>query len=234
MMVKRFPARALPGLGYGLTETNAIGATISGKFYQYNPRSTGRPSPPVTQVSIVGKNGEVRPHGEVGEICIKGASVMKRYWNKPDDTRYALKDGWFHTGDVGMLDDLGFLIIVDRAKDIVIRGGENIACAEVEYAIAEHAEVAEASVYGVPDNRLGEIPCATVMMKPGSSLTESELQEFLTGKLAHFKIPQRIFFQQDQLPRIASGKIAKKQLREQAITAMGLAPSAHKINIVKM
>ena len=217
MMLEKFPARAQPGLGYGLTETNAIGATISGRFYEFNPRSTGRPSPPVTQVRIVDEQGETLGPNEVGEICIKGATVMKGYWNKPEETLAVLKDGWFRTGDIGMLDDLGFLVILDRAKDIVIRGGENIGCAEVEYAIAEHPAVSEVSVFGVPDDRLGEIPCAAVMLKSGQQLDAAALQSFLRGRLAQFKIPERISFQYNQLPRIASGKIAKKQLRDDAV-----------------
>ncbi|MEZ5492612.1 MAG: class I adenylate-forming enzyme family protein [Gammaproteobacteria bacterium] len=214
LMLKRFPAKAVPGLGYGLTETNAIGGIITGKFYEANPRSTGRPTPPVTQVRIVDELGNTLDAGQAGEICIKGPTVMRGYWNKPQDTREVIRDGWFHSGDIGILDDLGFLIIMDRAKDIVIRGGENIGCAEVEYAIVEHPAVNEVSVYGIPDNRLGEVPCATVMLKPGESLSSEDLNTFLARKLARFKIPAHFFFQYEQLPRIASGKIAKKQLRE--------------------
>lgn len=217
LMLRKFPPAAIPGLGYGLTETNAIGAIISGKFYEANPRSTGRPTPPVTSVQVVDSADRPLEAGQVGEICIKGPTVMKGYWNKPDDTRAVLRDGWFHTGDIGMLDELGFLVILDRAKDIVIRGGENIGCAEVEYAIVEHPAVSEVSVYGIPDNRLGEIPCASVMLRRGHTLTSEELKAFLRGKLAQFKIPEHFQFQYAQLPRIASGKIAKKELRKQAI-----------------
>lgn len=220
MMLELFPEKALPGLGYGLTETNAIGAIITGKFYIARPHSTGRPTPPVTEVKIVDEEGNTLENGQVGEICIKGPTIMRGYWNKPEATAQVLKQGWFHTGDIGKLDELGFLIILDRAKDIVIRGGENIACAEVEYAMHEHDAVGEVSVYGVPDIRLGEVPCASVMVKPGHSLTETELKEFLANKIAGFKIPQHIFLQQEQLPRIASGKIAKKALREQAILTL--------------
>ncbi len=220
MMVKSFPEKALPGLGYGLTETNAIGAIISGKFYLSRPNSTGRPTPPLTEVKIVDDAGNTLENEEIGEVCIKGPTLMKGYWNKPEDTAEVIKDGWFHTGDIGKLDALGFLIILDRAKDIVIRGGENIGCAEVEYAIHEHPAVSEASVYGVPDERLGEIPCATVMLKSDHTLNQAELRSFLSSRLAEFKIPQHMFFQFEQLPRIASGKIAKKFLREQTIEAL--------------
>ncbi|MBG11453.1 MAG: long-chain fatty acid--CoA ligase [Gammaproteobacteria bacterium] len=217
MMIEKFPDYALPGLGYGLTETNALGAIISGKFYQSKPNSTGRPTPPLTQVRIVDERGQTLSSNEIGEICIKGPSVMKGYWNKPKATAEVLKDGWFHTGDLGLLDDLGFLIILDRVKDIVIRGGENIGCAEVEYSIHEHFAVSEVSVYGIPDPRLGEVPCATIMLREGQTTTADELTDFLRDRIAAFKIPSKFYFQREQLPRIASGKIAKKILRQQTI-----------------
>lgn len=220
LMEASFPEKALPGLGYGLTETNAIGAIISGKFYSARPNSTGRPSPPVTDVKIVDEQGNSLDAEEVGEICIKGPTIMKGYWNKPEATAEVLKDGWFHTGDIGYLDSLGFLIISDRAKDIVIRGGENIGCAEVEYAISEHPAVNEVSVYGIPDERLGEIPAATVMLKKDVQLDASALQEFLKDKIAAFKIPEIFRFQHEKLPRIGTGKIAKRQLRQEAISAL--------------
>ena len=204
-------------MGYGLTETNAIGAIISGKFYASRPNSTGRPTPPVTSVKIVDESGKTLEDGQVGEICIKGPTVMKGYWNNPEATAEVIKDGWFHSGDIGMLDELGFLIILDRAKDIVIRGGENIGCAEVEYAISEHPEVNEVSVYGIPDERLGEMPCASIMLQEGSTLSDEQLTSFLSSRIAGFKIPERFYFQYEQLPRIATGKIAKKELRQKAI-----------------
>ena len=217
MMLERFPNKAIPGLGYGLTETNAIGAIISGEFYEAKPHSTGRPTPPISTVKIVDEDfNEVGPN-ETGEICIKGPTIMKGYWNKPAETNEVLKDGWFFTGDIGLLDDLGFLVILDRAKDIVIRGGENIGCAEVEYAIAEHPSISEVSVYGIPDERLGEVPYATIMLKPNAKLESNDLNEFLKKKIAAFKVPEHFDFQYDQLPRIAAGKIAKKKLRQLTI-----------------
>ncbi len=217
MIMEKFPDAAIPGLGYGLTETNAIGAIISGKFYASKPNSTGRPTPPVTSVRIVDEAGNTLGPCEVGEICIQGPTVMKGYWNNPEATAEVIKDGWFHSGDIGMLDELGFLVILDRAKDIVIRGGENIGCAEVEYAISEHPEVSEVSVYGIPDERLGELPCASIMLKESSELTAEQLTSFLSERIAAFKIPERFFFQYEQLPRIAVGKIAKKELRQRTI-----------------
>ncbi|NQV69723.1 MAG: acyl--CoA ligase [Pseudohongiella sp.] len=225
MMLQKFPAKAIPGLGYGLTETNAIGAIISGAFYAAKPNSTGRPTPPLTSIKIVDENDKTLEQGQVGEICIKGPTIMKGYWNKPEATAEVIKDGWFYTGDIGMLDELGFLIILDRAKDIVIRGGENIGCAEVEYAISEHSAVNEVYVYGIPDQRLGEIPCASIMLIAGSQLNAQELHAFLADRLANFKIPALTFFQYEQLPRIASGKIAKKELRQQTIDSLASAVS---------
>lgn len=217
MMLDKFPDQAIPGLGYGLTETNAIGAIISGKFYESRPHSTGRPTPPVTTLLIHDEAGRELKTGEVGEICIKGPTIMKGYWNQPKATAEAIRDGWFYTGDIGKLDELGFVIILDRAKDIVIRGGENIGCAEVEYAITEHPAVSEVSVYGIPDERLGEVLCASIMLKADSELAAPELKQFLVEKIAGFKIPELLYFQYQQLPRIAAGKIAKKQLRQETI-----------------
>ncbi len=220
LMQEKFDEVVQPGLGYGLTETNAIAATITGPFYLAKPDSTGRPTPPVTAIRIIDEEGNELPNGEIGEICVKGATVMKGYWNRPEDTARALHDGWFHTGDIGLLDQHGFLVIKDRAKDIVIRGGENVACAEVEYALAEHPEVHEAAVYGLPDERLGEIVGATVMITPGASVSEADLQAFLRDRIATFKIPTHIRVQTRTLERIATGKIAKKALREQHAETM--------------
>jgi acyl-CoA synthetase (AMP-forming)/AMP-acid ligase II len=220
MMLGKFPAQAIPGLGYGLTETNAIGAIISGKFYESRPHSTGRPTPPVTTLVIHDEAGRELETGEDGEICIKGPTIMKGYWNQPEATAEVIRNGWFYTGDIGKLDELGFVIILDRAKDIVIRGGENIGCAEVEYAITEHPAVSEVSVYGIPDERLGEVLCASIMLREDSQLEAPELKQFLAEKIAGFKIPELLYFQYQQLPRIAAGKIAKKQLRQETIDSL--------------
>jgi len=215
-MQKKFAPIVQPGLGYGLTETNAIGATISGVFYIAKPESTGRPTQPVTQIRIEDPQGNMLENGQIGEICIKGATIMKGYWNRPADTAEVIKNGWFHTGDLGLLDEHGFLVIKDRAKDIVIRGGENVACAEVEYALSEHPDVFEAAVYGLPDERLGEIVGATIMIRPGTRPDEDDLKRFLRERIANYKVPSHIFMQNGQLERIATGKIAKKILRQQA------------------
>jgi long-chain acyl-CoA synthetase len=201
------------GIGYGLTETNALGAVNAGAFYEANPRSTGRAVPAVTEFRIIGENGEPLAVGERGEVCIKSPANVLGYWKKPEATAEAFIDGWFHTGDVGYLDEDGFLYIVDRIKDIIIRGGENISCLEVEAAIYNHPAIFEAAVFGLPDDRLGEIVGAAVVLKEGSELTSDELRDFLADHLAGFKIPQHIWFRADPLPRIASGKIFKRQLK---------------------
>ena len=221
LMREKFPPQAIPGLGYGLTETNALGAIISYKFYASRPHSTGRPTPPVTDLRIVDDDWRELGTNEIGEICIKGPTVMKRYWNQPEATAEVLRDGWFRTGDIGKLDELGFLVILDRAKDIVIRGGENIACMEVEYAISEHPAVSEVSVYGIPDDRLGEVPVASIMLKPGKELAAEELGVFLSERLAAFKIPRQIFCQREALPRTGTGKIAKRELRQRTLVKAG-------------
>ncbi len=229
MILQKFPDKAIPGLGYGLTETNGIGAIISGEFYASKPNSTGRPTPPVTTIKIADEQGGTVKQGEVGEICIKGSTIMKGYWNNPEATGQVINaDGWFRSGDIGKLDESGFLIILDRAKDIVIRGGENIACVEVEYAISEHPEVNEVSVFGIPDQRLGEMPCACIMLKAGSVLNTEQLTKFLSARIAPFKIPERLFFQYEQLPRIASGKIAKKELRQKTLDSLSIPVSENR------
>jgi acyl-CoA synthetase (AMP-forming)/AMP-acid ligase II len=205
--------RSNPGIGYGLTETNALGAVNSGASYLANPQSTGRAVPAVTELRIIGDDGAALPVGERGEVCIKSPANGVGYWNKPEATAEAFIDGWFHTGDVGYLDEDGFLYIVDRIKEIIIRGGENISCIEVEAAIYSHPYVHEAAVFGLPDERLGEIVGAAVVPRQGTVLTAEALREHLSEHLASFKLPARIWFRDEALPRIASGKIFKRQLK---------------------
>jgi long-chain acyl-CoA synthetase len=202
-----------PGIGYGLTETNALGAINSGAFYLASPGSTGRAVPAVTDFKIIADNGSTLPAGQRGEVCIKSPANVLGYWNKPEATAEAFVDGWFHTGDVGYLDEDGFLFIVDRIKEIIIRGGENISCIEVEAAIYNHPSVEETAVFGLPDERLGEIVGAAVVLKGDSLLDEDELRGFLQGHLAKFKIPAHVWFQREKLPRIASGKLFKRELK---------------------
>jgi acyl-CoA synthetase (AMP-forming)/AMP-acid ligase II len=205
--------KSAPGIGYGLTETNALGALNAGVFYIARPGSTGRPVPPVTEFRIADGAGNALPAGEHGEICIKSPCNVLGYWNKPEATAEAFIDGWFHTGDVGYMDEDGFIYIVDRIKEIIIRGGENISCLEVEAAIYAHEGIHEVAVFGLPDERLGEIVGAAIVLKKGVTLGADDLREYLAEHLASFKIPAHIWFRTEQLPRIASGKIYKRQLK---------------------
>lgn len=205
--------KSVPGIGYGLTETNALGTVNAGAFYIARPDSAGRAVPAVTEFRIVGEDGAELPAGERGELCIKSPANILGYWNKPEATAEAFVDGWFHTGDVAYLDEDGFLYIVDRIKDIIIRGGENISCLEVEAAIYAHPGVNEAVVFGLPDDRLGEIVGAAVVMREGIEMNAETLRDYLTERLAGFKIPAHIWFRTEQLPRIASGKIFKRQIK---------------------
>ena len=215
--------KSAPGIGYGLTETNALGTVNAGAFYIARPSSAGRAVPAVTEFKVIDETGAELPAGERGELCIKSPVNVLGYWNKPEATAEAFIDGWFHTGDVAYLDEDGFLYIVDRIKEIIIRGGENISCLEVEAAIYSHPAVFEAAVFGLPDERLGEIVGAAIVLKEGQSLGEAELGEFLREHLASFKIPAHVFFRDEQLPRIASGKIFKRQLKADYAEQLGLA-----------
>jgi acyl-CoA synthetase (AMP-forming)/AMP-acid ligase II len=206
-----------PVQGYGLTETNGVGAGNFRDNYLAKPASTGRASPPLVELRIDPGDGPVGPGlpaGIVGEVCIRSACSCRGYWNKPEATLAAFPgDGWFRSGDLGYLDEDGYLFIVDRKKDIIIRGGENISCQEVEAALYAHPAVAEASVFGLPDERLGEIVGAVVYPKPGAELEADALLEFAARELASFKVPARLWISHDQLPRLGSAKIDKVALR---------------------
>ncbi|MDD9934014.1 MAG: class I adenylate-forming enzyme family protein [Myxococcales bacterium] len=199
--------------GYGMTETNSLGAAIGGDDYQDRPDSVGRALRPLVELKVIDEQGEALGTDAEGEICIKSVTNMRCYWGKPEETLETLRHGWVHTGDLGRIDAEGYLFITGRAKDIVIRGGENISCPEVEHALYEHPAVFEAAVYGVPDERLGEALAATVMVRPGMGVTAEELQQHVAGLLAAFKVPSHVWLQQEQLPRIASGKIDKRALK---------------------
>jgi long-chain acyl-CoA synthetase len=155
------------------------------------------------------------PTGELGEIWFKGPNLIRGYWGKPDATADTIVNGWLRSGDIGRLDDEGFIYVVDRAKDMVLRAGENVYCAEVEAAIYTHPAVYEAAVFGVPHERLGEEVATVICLRQGSQLTAEELQEHLAPHLAPFKVPSRVRIVDEQLPRNASGKILKRQLRDE-------------------
>ncbi|MCJ7815647.1 MAG: AMP-binding protein, partial [Xanthomonadales bacterium] len=221
MLVKRFPG-ASASAGYGLTETNAIGCYIAQDDYLLRPGSVGRPTAPLVEIKIVDQDASELATGETGEIWIRSPAVPVAYLNQPEATSETFTDGWCHTGDVGYLDPDGFLYIVDRLKDIIIRGGENISCLEVEEALYAHSEIEEAAVFGLPDERLGEIVGAVVKISRGAELGAGLIREFLSDRLAAFKIPVHISCRREQLPRIASGKIDKKKLRAEQAEQPGL------------
>ena len=207
---------ANPALGYGLTETNAVGCANFWSSYVTKPSSTGRAQKPIVEVFILGAGDRRMPTGEIGEIGIRSAANIKGYWRNPEATEETLAlDGTIRTGDVGYLDEDGYLFIVDRKKEIIIRGGENISAAEVEAECYACPSVAEAAVFGAPDERLGEVPVAVIYVKNGERLDEPELRAFLNGKLAKFKIPERIIISPDPLPRLGTGKIDRRALKAQ-------------------
>jgi acyl-CoA synthetase (AMP-forming)/AMP-acid ligase II len=206
---------AQPALGYGLTETNAVGCLNFWSNYAAKPGSTGRAAP-LVQVAILGAGDQRLPSGEAGEIAIRSAANIEGYWRNPQATAELFtRDGFVRTGDVGYLDDDGYLFIVDRKKEIIIRGGENISAAEVEAELYACPAVAEASVFGAPDERLGEVPVAIVLANDGQQLTEEKLRAFLEGRLAKFKIPARIVFAEAPLPKLGTGKIDRRILKAQ-------------------
>ncbi len=207
-----------PSTGYGLTETHGIVTANSSKFYLAKPSSCG-PAVPTLDVKLVDDDGnEVAPGPDaVGQLCVRGAVVIKGYLNRPEATADAIRDGWFNTGDIARIDEDGFIYIVDRAKDMVLRGGENVYCSEVETAIYHNDAVAEAAVFGIPDERLGEEVAAAIVLHPGASLTADELRAFLAERIAKHKIPAKVWFLDEQLPRNANGKFLKRELRKQLV-----------------
>lgn len=201
-----------PTLGYGMTETNAYGPGNYGDDYITHPSSTGRTPTIVMDVEIRDENAIPVPLGERGEIWMKSPTLIRGYWNKPEATESTLVNGWLRTGDLGYIDDEGFLYIEDRLKDMILRAGENVYSAEVESAIYEHPAVYEAAVFGLPHERLGEEVAVAVMLKPGMMLSEGELHAHLHPRLASFKIPTRIAFTGEALPRNAAGKFLKREM----------------------
>ena len=215
--IARAFANALPNTGWGMTETNAIGTSIGGQDYVDHPGSSGRASA-VMDLRVVDGQGRELPKGERGELQIKGVSVIQGYWKRPEANAETFDGDWLRTGDVAYIDEEGYVYIVDRLKDMVIRGGENIGCAEVEAGLLEHPQVLEASAYAVPDERLGEEVGASLHCR--GPLDESQLRAFLAGRMAKFKIPRYLIFSSEPLPRIASGKIDKRRLRQEFASAL--------------
>ncbi len=208
---ERFP-KMTPGQGWGMTETSATATSNVAEDYELKPSSCGVPSP-TGEVRIVGTDDHDVPIGEVGELWYRGPIVVRGYWNKPQATAETFVDGWVKTGDLARVDEEGFVYIVDRAKDMLIRGGENIYCVEVENALYDHPAVMDAAVVGIPHRTLGEEPGAVVHLKPDAQATEEELRHFVAQKLAAFKVPVKIVFLDETLPRNANGKIVKRELK---------------------
>ena len=205
---------ALPGNGWGMTETMATVTQHVGEDYLARPTSCGAPVP-VADLKIMTPDGtSEQPMGEVGELWARGPMIVRGYWNAPEETARTFVDGWVRTGDLARLDEEGFCTIVDRAKDIIIRGGENIYSIEVEDVLYAHPSVTDAALVGVPDRVLGEVPAAVVHLCPGCEASEVELQDFVRARLAGFKVPVAVRFSDTVLPRNANGKILKDELRQ--------------------
>jgi acyl-CoA synthetase (AMP-forming)/AMP-acid ligase II len=212
-----FPG-GFPLLGYGLTETNAVGCGNFNENYIAKPGSTGRASKPLVEIAILDDDGNHLAQGAVGEVCIRSVANFCGYWNNPEATAEAFTaDQFFRTGDLGYLDEDEYLFIVDRKKDIIIRGGENISCIEVEDAVYAHDDIAECSVFALPDDRMGEVPAAVFRVKPDRTPMDGPaLREFLLSRIAPFKVPlpEHIWVLTEELPRLGTQKIDKKSLRE--------------------
>ena len=209
-----FPnARAGLSTAYGLTESASVATANVGEDYITHPGSAGRAVPSI-ELRIADVSGDEVPPGAAGEIWLKGPTISSHgYWNRPDANAESFTDGWFHTGDVGKVDDDGFLYIVDRAKDMVIRAGENIYCVEIENVLYEHPEIIDAAVVGVPHRTLGEEVKAVVQLRPGSTVTVEDIRAFCAARLAAFKVPEYVELVDEPLPRNPAGKILKAALR---------------------
>ena len=206
-------ANASPTIGYGMTETNAYGPQNNGADYLTHPTSTGRATP-ILQIEARDDSGATLPVGEVGELWMQGPNLIRGYWHNAEATAETIVNGWLRTGDIGHLDEEGFVYISDRAKDVVLRAGENVYCAEIENVLFEHPAVHEVAVFGVPDERLGEDVAAAVYLEPGGQASVEELQAFVAARLAPFKVPGQVMLVAEPLPRNAAGKFLKRELRD--------------------
>jgi long-chain acyl-CoA synthetase len=213
---KVFPnLRKTLATAYGLTETASVATAITGEDYFAHPGSVGRPAPTV-EVRVVSDDGVDAAPGANGEVWIKGPNVMARgYWRRPDANEASFSEGWFHTGDIGYLDEDGYLYLVDRAKDMIIRGGENVYCVEVEHVLYDHPDVVDAAVVGVPHKTLGEEVKAVVQLRAGSTATAEDIRTFAAEHLANFKVPTYVEIRSEPLPRNPAGKVLKNVLRGQ-------------------
>ena len=213
--IRKALPHAFPVLGYGLTETNGVGCGNFNENYIAKPGSTGTPSRPLVDLAILDDAGAALPQGKIGEVAIRSVCNFLGYWDNPEATAAAIMpDGYFRSGDLGYLDPEGYLFIVDRKKDIIIRGGENISCIEVEDAIYAHPCVAEVSVFGLPHELYGEVPVAVYLVKEGCPASEDELRTFLARHIAPFKIPVTFWEEHEALPRLGTEKVDKRTLKQ--------------------
>jgi long-chain acyl-CoA synthetase len=208
-----------PSTGYGLTETHGIVTANGNIFFTSKPASCG-PVMPTFDAKLIDDNGDDVPRGGRGQLCVRGPGVIKGYLNRPEATADSIRDGWFNTGDIAEIDDDGFVYIVDRAKDMVLRGGENVYCSEVEMAIYAHDAVQEVAVFGIPDERLGEAVACGILLKPGATCSEADLRAFLAASVAKHKIPSKVWFLDAPIPRNASGKLVRRQLRDELLATL--------------
>ncbi len=223
--ISRYFPSGSPSNGYGLTETSSVTTMNTGEDYKRKPDSVGPPVP-VCDVAVIPEDfTRGAPDGTIprgpdvkGELWIKGPNVVRGYWGKPEETAASFTDGWLHSGDVARIDEEGFVYIVDRAKDMVIRGGENVYSVEVEATLFEHPAVADAAVIGVPHPILGEEVGAAVVLRPGKSVSADELSLFVRERMAGFNVPTHIWFRSEPLPRNPQGKVLKRELREELVT----------------
>ena len=223
-LLKRLMADKLPGhffgTGWGMTETNAQGVSIAGDLVNEKPGSSGR-AHPIVDVEVRDNDGKALPVGDTGELWLRTPTTIAEYWNRPEANASDFADGWYKTGDVGYLDDDGYVYLADRAKDMIIRGGENVYPVEIEHALLEHEAVAEAAVVGVPDERMGENVGAIVRLHTTASISDTELLAYAKSRLAGYKIPSHVLFRTEPFPRNSTEKVLKQPLREELLSKLG-------------
>ena len=203
-----------------MTETNAYGPQNAGDDYLRKPRSSGR-TVPIVEVKAFDDKMNPLPNGEVGELCFRGPNLIRGYWNKPEATAETIVGGWLRSGDLGRVDEEGFVFVEDRAKDMVLRAGENIYCAEVEAVIYEFGAVHEAAVFGMPHDRLGEEVACALLAKKGQAIDLDALTAHIASKLAKFKVPTVFEVVTEEQPRNAAGKILKRSIRDDLVARRG-------------
>ena len=207
-------SNAMSGIGFGLTETNGVGAASSGRLFQLRPHAAGLPSP-IIELRVSEFDGTPLPQGEAGELWMRGVTVMQEYSNQPEETARALEGGWFHTGDIGLLEADGFVRVVDRIKDVINRAGEKIAAAEIESCLLQHPLLVEAAVFAQPDDQTGEAVVAVVVLAPGAHLDAEAVRSHVAARLAAYKVPQQVHVRPDSLPRNPAGKMLKTVLKRE-------------------